>query len=104
VLFRIKVSLITGVSKQLYPLVLSRSDFKTVISFTMHKSIYRHMFLWLEIDFIPVYCEGYYGTGIKNSNILQSAQIDLQTRILRLEIDFIPVYFEGYYGTQIGGT
>ena len=52
-------------SKQLYPLVLSRSDFKTVISFTMHKSIYRHMFLWLEIDFIPVYCEGYYGTGIK---------------------------------------
>ncbi|MCI9480520.1 MAG: hypothetical protein HFI21_16250 [Lachnospiraceae bacterium] len=77
---------------------------KTVISFTMHKSIYRHMFLWLEIDFIPVYCEGYYGTGIKNSNILQSAQIDLQTRILRLEIDFIPVYFEGYYGTQIGGT
>ena len=43
-----------------------RSGFKTVISFTMHKSIYRHMFfLWLEIDFIPVYCEGYYGTGIK---------------------------------------
>ena len=37
------------------------------------------MFLWLEIDFIPVYFEGYYGTG--NSNILQSAQIDLQTRV-----------------------
>ena len=23
------------------------------------------MFLWLEIDFIPVYFEGYYGTGIR---------------------------------------
>jgi len=64
VLFRIKVSLITGVSKQLYPLVPSRSDFKTVISLTVHKSIYRRMFLRLEIDFIPVYFEGYYGTGI----------------------------------------
>ena len=37
----------------------------TVISLTVHKSIYRHMFLWLEIDFIPVYFEGYYGTGIR---------------------------------------
>ena len=46
------------------PLVLLRSDLESVISFTMHKSIYRHMFLWLEIDFIPVYLEGYYGTGI----------------------------------------
>jgi hypothetical protein len=41
---------------------------RTVISFTMHKSIYRHMLLWLEIDFIPVYCEGYYGTGIGESD------------------------------------
>jgi hypothetical protein len=39
------------------------------------------MFLWLEIDLLPVYFEGYYGTGIKNSNIPQSAQIDLQTRV-----------------------
>ena len=31
-------------SKQLYPLVPSRSDFKTVISLTVHKSIYRRMF------------------------------------------------------------
>ena len=53
--FRIKVSLITGVSKQLYPLVPSRSDFKTVISLTVHKSISRHMGLWLEMDFRPVY-------------------------------------------------
>ena len=60
--FRIKVSLITGVSKQLYPLVPSRSDFKTVISLTVHKSISRHMGLWLEMDFRPVYWEGYYGT------------------------------------------
>ena len=29
----------------------------------MHKSIYRHMYLWLEIDFMKVYREGYYGTG-----------------------------------------
>ena len=28
---------------------------KTVISLTMHKSIYRHMLLWLEMDFIQVY-------------------------------------------------
>ena len=35
---------------------------KTVISHTVHKSIYRHMDLWLEIDFIPVYKGGYYGT------------------------------------------
>ena len=67
--FRIKVSLITGVSKQLYPLVLSRSDFKTVISFTMHKSIYRHMFLWLEIDFRSVCWEEYYGTGMEEKTI-----------------------------------
>ena len=26
--------------------------------------IYRHMYLWLEIDFIQVYRETYYGTGI----------------------------------------
>ena len=39
----------------------------------------------------------------KISNILQSAQIDLQTHVLRLEIDFIPVYCEGYYGIGIGG-
>ena len=38
------------------------------------------MLLWLEIDFEPVCCEGYYGTG-KNSNIPQSAQIDLQTHV-----------------------
>ncbi len=37
------------------------------------------MFLWLEIDFIPVYCEGYYGTG--NSNIPYNAQIDLQAHV-----------------------
>ena len=37
---------------------------KTVISFTVHKSIYRRVFLRLEIDFISVYWEGYYGTGI----------------------------------------
>ena len=44
--------------------MLSRSDFKTVISLTVHKSISRNMGLWLEIDFRPVYWEGYYGTGI----------------------------------------
>ena len=32
-LFRIKVSLITGVSKQLYPLVLSRSDFNQEVDY-----------------------------------------------------------------------
>ena len=37
---------------------------KTVISLKVHKSIYRRMFLRLEIDFKPVCCEGYYGTGI----------------------------------------
>ena len=37
---------------------------KTVISLTMHKSIYRRMYLRLEIDFMKVYREGYYGTGI----------------------------------------
>ncbi len=62
--FRIKVSLITSVSKRLYPLVLSRSDFESVIFLKVHKSIYRHMLLWLEKDFIPVYFEEYYGTGI----------------------------------------
>ncbi len=35
--------------------------------------------LRLEIDFKPVYLEGYYGTGI--SNIPQSAQINLQTQV-----------------------
>ena len=49
-LFRIKVSLITGVSKQLYPLVPSRSDFKTVISLPVHKFISRHIGLGLEMD------------------------------------------------------
>ncbi len=47
-LFRIKVSLITGVAKQLYPLVLSHSDHKTVMFLGTHKTVYRHMFLWLE--------------------------------------------------------
>ena len=48
--FRMKVSLNTCVSKRLYPLVLSRSDLETVISLTVHKSIYRRMCLRLEID------------------------------------------------------
>ena len=52
-------------------------ELETVISLTMHKSIYRHMDLWLEIDFIKVYGKGYYGTG--NSNIPYDAQINLQT-------------------------
>ncbi len=50
--------------KRLYPLVLLRSDLESVISLKVHKSIYRHKFLRLEIDFKPVYLEGYYGTGI----------------------------------------
>ena len=41
-----------------------RSDFESVIFLKVHKSIYRHMLLWLEKDFIPVYFEEYYGTGI----------------------------------------
>ena len=40
------------------------TELETVSSLTVHKSIYRRMFLRLEIDFNPVYCEGYYGTGI----------------------------------------
>ncbi len=40
---------------------------KTVIFFKAHKSIYRHMYLWLEIDFVKVCFKKYYGT--KNSNI-----------------------------------
>ena len=44
--------------------MLFHSGFETVISLKVHKSIYRRMFLRLEIDFTPVYCEGYYGTGI----------------------------------------
>ena len=30
----------------------------------MHKSIYRHSFKWLEIDFISVHWKRVYGTGI----------------------------------------
>ena len=56
-------------SERLYPLVLSCSDFKTVISLKVHKSIYRRMFLRLEIDFIPVYFEEYYGTGMEEKRI-----------------------------------
>ena len=41
----------------------------------MHKSIYRHMFLWLEIDFIPVYCEGYYGTRIERISMILADKI-----------------------------
>ena len=37
---------------------------ETVISLTMHKSIYRRMYLRLEIDFIRVHWKEYYGTGI----------------------------------------
>jgi hypothetical protein len=40
------------------------TELETVSSLPVHKSIYRHVFLWLEIDFIPVYWEGAYGTGI----------------------------------------
>ncbi len=60
----IKTQLYRAAAQQLYPFVLSRSDLETVISITVHKSIYRRMFLQLEIDFIPVYWEGYYGIGI----------------------------------------
>ena len=31
---------------------------------TVHKSIYRHMYLWLEIDLGEGVLEEYYGTGI----------------------------------------
>ena len=37
---------------------------ETVISLTRHKSIYRRMYLRLEIDFIRVHWKEYYGTGI----------------------------------------
>ena len=43
---------------------LNLTELETVISLKVHKSIYRRMFLRLEIDFIPVYFEGYYGTRI----------------------------------------
>ena len=33
-------------------------ELKTVISLTMHKSIYRHMHLWLEIDLDKGVLEG----------------------------------------------
>ena len=60
------------------------------------------MFLRLEIEFIPVYWEGYYGTGIVISITVHKSIY--RRKFLRLEIDFIPVYWEGYYGTGIGGA
>lgn len=39
-------------------------ELETVLSPTVHKSIYRHSFKWLEIDFMWVYCRGWYGTQI----------------------------------------
>ncbi|MCI9305851.1 MAG: hypothetical protein HFI28_05135 [Lachnospiraceae bacterium] len=44
---------------------ITELESKTVIFFKVHKSSYRHMVLWLEIDFIRVYFEGYYGTGME---------------------------------------
>nr|CRY95867.1 hypothetical protein [uncultured prokaryote] len=52
--FRMKVPLITSVSKRLLN--------SNILS--MHKSIYRHLFLWLEIDLDQGVLAGYYGTGI----------------------------------------
>ena len=43
---------------------LNLTELETVISLKVHKSIFRRMFLRLEIDFILVYFEGYYGTKI----------------------------------------
>jgi len=43
----------------------------------VHKSIYRHMLLWLKIDLEKGVQEGDYGT--LNSNAPSGAQIDLQT-------------------------
>lgn len=47
------------------------AELESVIFLTMHKSIYRHTDLWLEIDFIPVYWEEYYGTGIGGYKIMK---------------------------------
>jgi hypothetical protein len=41
------------------------TELETVISLIVHKSICRHMDLWLKIDFTKVYYGGYYGTGIE---------------------------------------
>lgn len=38
---------------------------ETVIYHPMHKSIYRRMHLWLEIDLVRVHWRGYYGTGME---------------------------------------
>ena len=54
----------------------TNQELESVISLTVHKSIYRHMHLRLEIDLVKVNSEGCYGTGI--SNILNHAQINLQ--------------------------
>ncbi len=56
-------------------IVRNITELETVISLTVHKSIYRHMFLWLEIDFIPVYCEGYYGTRIERISMILADKI-----------------------------
>ena len=40
-------------------------ELETVITFPVHRTIYRHMLLWLEIVLNLVYCEGYYGTGME---------------------------------------
>ena len=45
------------------------TELETVIFLTAHKSIYRHMFLWLEIDFRSVCWEEYYGTGMEEKRI-----------------------------------
>lgn len=53
---------------------------KTVIFHTVHKSIFRHMYLWLEIDFIQVYCVGYYGTLNRRQSYVKRNSLNFITR------------------------
>lgn len=41
----------------------------------MHKSIYRHLFMWLEIDLYQGVLTGYYGTGMENKMEINKIQI-----------------------------
>ena len=40
------------------------TELDTVKYFTVHKSIYKHMVLWLEIDSMGFYWEENYATGL----------------------------------------
>ena len=55
---------------------------------SVHRSIYRHIFLWLEIDLDKGVLTGYYGTYNKENKIMRILRLELK-RMLKARLTWI---------------